>query len=100
MSQRRASTGPPSEYVLFKPVKIPNGKNKTKTVFVRAAGPAGSLHRASNGNAGLLDNYRGKVPKGWKVLTDPAQDRPDHLLGEDDHRLPWRATQNGLPPAG
>jgi SecD/SecF fusion protein len=59
-------SGTPSAYVLFKPF----GKGKSKT-FVRAAGPAGTLHRAPNGNAGLLDLYSGKVPKGWKVLKVP-----------------------------
>ena len=37
-----ASTGPPSEYVLFKPVKIPNGKKKTDD-GVRARGRTGRL---------------------------------------------------------
>jgi SecD/SecF fusion protein len=60
-------TGTPSQYVLFKP------KKGSKTAFVRAAGPAGTLHRdRTTGNAGLLDPYHGKVPKGWKVLTVPA----------------------------
>ena len=95
-----ASTGPPSEYVLFKPVKIPNGKNKTKTVFVRAAGPAGSLHRAANGNAGLLDNYRGKVPKGWKVLTIPHKTVLITCSAKTTTVCPGETTVNGLPPAG
>jgi SecD/SecF fusion protein len=59
-------SGTPSAYVLFKPF----GKGKNKT-FVRAAGPTGTLHRAPNGNAGLLDTYNGKVPKGWKTLKVP-----------------------------
>jgi SecD/SecF fusion protein len=61
------NTGSPSGYLLFKPVKL----NK-KTVFVRAAGPIPTLHRdPTTGNAGLLDAYDGKAPKGWKVLPVP-----------------------------
>jgi SecD/SecF fusion protein len=59
--------------VLFKPVQIPNGKKKPTTAFVRAVGPVATLHRAENGNAGLLDGYGGKVPKGWKVLPVPHE---------------------------
>jgi SecD/SecF fusion protein len=58
--------GTPSQYVLFKP--FGTGKGKT---LVRAAGPTGTLHRAANGNAGLLDAYGGKVPKGYKVRSVP-----------------------------
>jgi SecD/SecF fusion protein len=61
---QNVKNGAPSQYVLFKPF----GNDKT---FVRAAGPTGTLHRAANGNAGLLDAYGGKVPKAWKVLSVP-----------------------------
>jgi SecD/SecF fusion protein len=71
--------GEPSGYVLFKPVKVKsttgtgkNKKTKTTTAFVRAAGPIPTLHRdPATGNAGLLDKYDGKTPKGWKVLKVP-----------------------------
>jgi SecD/SecF fusion protein len=92
-----AHPGAPSEYVLFKPVKIPNGK-KTTTAFVRASGPAGSLHRAANGNAGLLDTYRGKVPKGWKVLTIPHDTVLITCSAKTTTVCPGDPT--GLPPKG
>ena len=88
--QASAKTGTPSQYVLFKPVKVTTttgtGKNKkttTKTVYVKAAKPfaTSTLHRDSNGNPGILDRFTGgKVPKGWKVLTVPDEDGADHLL--------------------
>jgi len=93
-----ANPGPPSQYVLFKPVKIPNGKKKPTTTFVRAAGPAGSLHRAANGNAGLLDSYHGKVPKGWKVLTVPNRTVLITCSAKTTVVCPGDPT--GLPPAG
>jgi SecD/SecF fusion protein len=77
--QAVAKAGTPSEYVLFKPVKVSTttgtGKKKkirTTTVWVRKAGPVAQLHRDPvTGNAGLLDPYKGKVPKGDKVLPVP-----------------------------
>jgi SecD/SecF fusion protein len=90
--------GAPSEYVLFKPVKIPNGKKKPTTAFVHAAGPTGSLHRAANGNAGLLDSYHGKAPKGWKVLTIPHDTVLITCSAKTTTVCPGDPT--GLPPKG
>jgi SecD/SecF fusion protein len=78
--QASAKAGTPSEYVLFRPVKIKTttgtGKKKkttTTTVWVHTkAGPVAQLHRDPvTGNPGLLDPYGGKVPKGDKVLPVP-----------------------------
>ncbi len=78
--QATAKIGTPSEYVLFKPKKIrtttgtgKKAKPKVTTVFIKAlnGGPTATLHRDTNGNAGLLDGHGGKVPKGFKVLTVP-----------------------------
>ncbi len=77
--QAAAKSGTPSEYVLFKPVKVTKatgtGKKKKTTsteVWVRAAGPVAQLHRdPETGNAGLLDPFGGKVPKQRKVLPVP-----------------------------
>jgi SecD/SecF fusion protein len=73
--QASAKEGEPSGYVLFKPVKVTTGtgkKAKQTTVWVKRAGPTPTLHRdPSTGNAGLLDAFRGKVPKGNKVLPVP-----------------------------
>jgi SecD/SecF fusion protein len=77
--QAAAKVGSPSQYVLFKPKKVTTttgtGKSKkthTTTVFVRAGGPIAQLHRdPATGNAGLLDPFDGKVPKGYKVLPVP-----------------------------
>jgi SecD/SecF fusion protein len=81
--QASAKKGTPSQYVLFKPVKVTtttgtgkNKKTKTKTVYVKAAKPfaTATLHRDSNGNPGILDRFPGgKLPKGYKVLTVPAK---------------------------
>ena len=90
-----AHPGPPSQYVLFKPVKLPNGKS---TAFVRVAGPTGSLHRAANGNPGLLDNYNGKVPKGWKVLPIPNGTVLITCSAKTTTVCPGEP--NGLPPTG
>ncbi|HST13722.1 MAG TPA: protein translocase subunit SecD [Gaiellaceae bacterium] len=80
--QAKATTGTPSAYVLFKPVKVTTGtgkKKKTTTVYVVAGNnlnnsQAATLHRdPTTGNAGLLDSHGGKVPKGWKVLKVPPK---------------------------
>src|SRR5205823_6741561 len=81
--QSKASSGTPSGYVLFKPVKVTTGsgkkKKKEKTVFVVAHGAgnngqAATLHRdPTTGNPGVLDSHGGKVPAGWKVLKVPAR---------------------------
>ena len=79
--QSKATTGTPSGYVLFKPVKVTTGtgkKKKTKTVLIKASGSDSgtfaTLHRdPSTGNAGLLDSHGGKVPTGWKVLKVPPK---------------------------
>ncbi len=82
--QGSAKSGKPTGYVLFKPrqdvskTTTGKGKNKktkttTNTVWVKVAGPIATLHRdPTTGNAGLLDPYKGKTPKGWKVLPVPA----------------------------
>jgi SecD/SecF fusion protein len=93
-----ANPGPASQYALFRPVSIPNGKKKPTIAFVRAAGPMGSLHRAENGNAGLLDPYKGKVPKGWKVLTVPNKTVLITCSAKTTVVCPGDPT--GLPPAG
>jgi SecD/SecF fusion protein len=80
--QAKATTGTPTGYVLFKPVKVTTGtgkKKKTSTVFVVAHGSgnngqAATLHRdPSTGNSGLLDSHDGKIPAGWKVLKVPPK---------------------------
>jgi SecD/SecF fusion protein len=95
-------TGTPSDYVLFKPVKVKTGigkKAKTTTTFVRAAGPIATLHRdPTTGNAGLLDAYGGKVPKGWKVLTVPHDTVLISCSRKTATVCPGEATQDGLPP--
>jgi len=90
-----SQNGTPSQYVLFKPC----GKGKQKT-FVRAAGPSGTLHRAPNGNAGVLDAYGGKVQKGWKVLTVPHDTVLITCSAKSAVVCPGENTQTGLPPAG
>jgi SecD/SecF fusion protein len=107
--QAQASTGTPSGYVLFKPVKVTSttgtGKKKkttTKTVYVVAknGGPTATLHRdARTGNAGLLDAHGGSVPKGWKVLKVP----PKTVVVTCDSKTASicpAGTQSALPPAG
>jgi SecD/SecF fusion protein len=90
------NTGAPSGYVLFKPVKV--GK---KTAFVHAAGPIPTLHRdKTTGNAGLLDSFGGKVPKGWKVLTVPRNTVLISCSAQTTTVCPGEVTTNGLPPAG
>ena len=95
-------TGTPSQYVLFKPVKVVTGtgKNaKTTTVFVRAAGPTPTLHRdKTTGNAGLLDAYHGKAPKGWKVLTVPHDTVVISCSSKSAVICPGDPA--GVPPAG
>src|SRR5262245_1583541 len=88
------NTGTPSAYVLFKPVKVGN-----KTVFVRAAGPIATLHRdKTTGNAGLLDQYSGKAPKGWKVLPVPRNTALISCSRKSATVCPGETTQDGLPP--
>ena len=90
------NTGTPSQYVLFKPVKV-----GTKTVFVHAAGPIPTLHRdKTTGNAGLLDSYGGTVPKGWKVLTVPHDTVLISCSAKTATVCPGEITQSGLPPVG
>src|SRR5262249_43189374 len=90
------NTGTPSQYVLFKPVKV--GK---KTVFARAAGPIPTLHRAkTTGHAGLLDSYGGKVRTGWKVLTGPRNTVVISGSAKTATVCPGETTTNGLPPVG
>ena len=70
--QAKATTGTPSGYVLFKPVKVTTGtgkKKKTKTVYVIASkngndsGTFATLHRdASTGNAGAARRSRRQGP--------------------------------------
>jgi SecD/SecF fusion protein len=73
--------GEPTGYYLFtnKTHKTTTGTGKKKkttttSTCVKVAGPAQTLHRdTQTGEAGLLDSYDGKVPKGDKVLPVPAQ---------------------------
>ena len=77
--QASAKTGTPTQYALFASTKTTHttgtGKKKkttTTTTWHRIAGPTATLHRdPTTGNAGLLDAFGGKVPKGDKVLTVP-----------------------------
>jgi SecD/SecF fusion protein len=104
--QSRASTGTPSGYVLFKPVKTStttgtgkNKKTKTSTTWVRVAGPTPTLHHdPTTGNAGLLDAYRGKAPAGWKVLRVPANTAVVSCTAQSSQVCP--GDQLGAPPAG
>ena len=96
-----AKNGTPSQYVLFKPVKVTTttgvGKNKkttTKTVYVKAAKPfaTATLHRDSNGNPGILDRFPGgKLPKGYKILTVPAKTVLISCYTPKSRRLPGRS---------
>ena len=104
--QASAKVGSPSEYVLFKPVKVHSttgtGKNKkttTTTVWVRAAGPVEQLHRDPvTGNAGLLDPYAGKIPKGFKVLPVPRRTTVITCTSLSAAVCP--GDPGGVPPAG
>ncbi|HEX3807141.1 MAG TPA: protein translocase subunit SecD [Gaiellaceae bacterium] len=113
--QSRATTGgPPSGYVLFKPVKIKTptvtgtGKKKktvvkTSTVWVVATngGPTSTLHRdPTTGNPGLLDTHGGKVPTGWKVLKVPPKTEVITCSAASTTVCPGDTNANGLPPAG
>jgi len=105
--QPNANPGPPSEYVLFKPKKVTKttgtGKKRkttTTTTWKVAAGPTTSLHREANGNPGLLDGHKGKVPKGWKVLTVPNKTILITCSAQTTTVCPGENTINGLPPAG
>jgi SecD/SecF fusion protein len=93
--QARAGNNP-TGYFVFKPIKTTTTKTTgtgkkqkttkvTKTTYVqpsktvngqivRNGGPFATLHRdPTTGNAGALDAYGGKVPKGWKVLKVPPK---------------------------
>src|SRR4029077_15779818 len=104
--QASAKAGKPSGYVLFKPVKITtttgtckNKKTKTTTVWVKAAGPTATLHHDPvTGNAGLLDAYKGKAPKGWKVLPVPHNTVVITCSAESAALCPGDAA--GVPPQG
>src|SRR5690348_17905891 len=105
--QASAKEGTPSQYVLFKPVKTTSttgtGKKKkttTKTTWVRAAGPTATLHRDTNGNPGLLDGHRGKVPTGWKVLTVPHNTVVITCNSKTSVVCPNAATGGDQPPKG
>ncbi len=105
--QPNANPGPPSEYVLFKPKKVTKttgtGKKRkptTTTTWRIAAGPTTSLHRESNGNPGLLDGFKGKVPKGYKVLTVPNKTMLITCSAKTTTVCPGENTIDGLPPAG
>jgi SecD/SecF fusion protein len=108
--QTSASTGAPSGYALFKPVKTTTttgtGKKKTtktKTTYV-VVPLAGQLytatlhHDSTTGNAGLLDRWDGKVPEGWKVLKLPPKSTIVSCSAETTTVCP--GDPNGLPPAG
>jgi len=74
-------------------------KKHTTSVCVRAAGPTGQLHRdASTGNAGLLDPFGGKVPKGDKVLPVPHDTVV--ITCNSSTSAVCQGDPNGLPGAG
>jgi SecD/SecF fusion protein len=106
--QTAAKVGSPSEYVLFRPQKVTTttgtGKKKkthTTSVWVRAAGPIATLHRdPTTGNPGLLDPFRGKVPKGDKVLPVPHATVVITCSGLTAAVCPGDLNVNGVPPAG
>ncbi len=104
--QASAKVGTPSQYVLFKPVKISKTtgtgkKKKTKvtTTFVRAAGPTSTLKKDTNGNVGILDGHGGTVPKGWKVLTVPHNTVLITCSTKTSVVCPNGATGGDVPPA-
>jgi SecD/SecF fusion protein len=106
--QAKATTGTPSGYVLFKPVKVTTGtgkKKKTTTVYVLAHGTgnngqAPTLHRdKSTGNPGLLDSHGGNVPHGWKVLKVPAKTVIVTCDSKASSICPAQ-NQGALPPPG
>jgi SecD/SecF fusion protein len=104
--QSRASTGTPSAYVLFKPVKTTTTtgtgkqkKTKTTTTWVRKAGPTSTLHHdPTTGNAGLLDAYHGTPPTGWKVLKVPPRSVVVSCTAKSSQSCP--GDQFGVPPGG
>jgi SecD/SecF fusion protein len=108
--QSKASSGTPSGYVLFRPVKVTQttgtGKNKktttvTKYVVARNGGPTGTLHKdPETGNAGLLDSRGGKVPEGWKVLKVPPKTVVVTCTAETSSVCPGDQHLNGVPPPG
>jgi SecD/SecF fusion protein len=106
--QAKATTGTPSGYALFKPVKVTTGtgkKKKEKTVFVVAHGAgnngqAATLHRdPTTGNPGVLDSHQGKVPKGWKVLKVPPRTVIVTCDSKSSSICPAQ-NQGALPPPG
>jgi SecD/SecF fusion protein len=104
--QAAAKAGTPSEYVLFKPVKVrtttgtgKKAKTTTTSVWVRAAGPVAQLHRDPvTGNAGLLDPFGGKIPKGDKVL--PVPHATTVITCADATSAVCPGDPNGLPGPG
>ncbi|MGH3003024.1 MAG: protein translocase subunit SecD, partial [Gaiellaceae bacterium] len=107
--QTSLKKGSPSEYVLFRPKQATTttgtGKKQkttttTTTTWRVAAGPAQSLHRLPNGSPGLLDNFRGKMPKGDKILTVPHNTVLITCSAQTTTVCPGENTATGLPPAG
>jgi SecD/SecF fusion protein len=104
--QSIAKKGKPSGYVLFKPVEIKSGtgkKKKTTVVWVRApdGGPTATLHHdPRTNNPGLLDRYKGKVPKGWKVLPVPHETVVITCTAKSSSVCPGDNSQFGVPPPG
>jgi SecD/SecF fusion protein len=105
--QASAKTGQPSQYVLFRPKKVTTttgtgkkAKTTTTTTWKIAAGPTESLHRQANGNPGLLDNFNGKVPSGYKVLTVPHDTVLITCSAKTTTVCPGENTATGLPPPG
>ena len=104
--QASAKNGTPSQYALFKSEKTTTttgtGKNKkttTTTTWHRIGGPTATLHRdPTTGNAGLLDPYGGKVPKGAKVLPVPTKTVVITCTAASSSVCP--GDPNGVPPAG
>ncbi|HEV2592159.1 MAG TPA: protein translocase subunit SecD, partial [Gaiellaceae bacterium] len=110
--QASAKTGTPSDYYLFKPVKVTHtkttgtGKKKktthtTTTVWHRIAGPSQTLqHYPTTGLPGLLSQYGGKVPAGAKILSVPSKMTVVTCNVTTTSVCPGENTANGLPPAG
>jgi SecD/SecF fusion protein len=108
--QSKASSGVPSGYVLFRPVKAvqttgtgKKRKTTTNTSYVLASngGPTATLHHdPTTGNPGLLDAYGGKVPKGWKVLKVPPKTVVVTCSKDTSSVCPGDQNVNGVPPAG
>jgi SecD/SecF fusion protein len=104
--QTGSTKGAPTAYYLFAPKKATvttgTGKKKKtsiKTTYHRIAGPADTLARDPiTGLPGLLTAYRGKVPKGYKLLPVPPKEIVVSCNVTTTTVCPGDPT--GLPPVG